>query len=763
MPVLVSGLAAILGPGPQVADVGPVYDLLLATRDGSTLPCKNKDGQVVNVAKLAFMTSIDRQEQQQEETELQHKDQLVQLASPNLNDREFNQWPQVSQGDWSGGAGQRVFTGATPITGGAESDPTRYWDGSGLIWPLTDYLVQNPFSPPPIADTVGNVTLATNITSGFVGYFGTPGPGFAWIYDDGVNNQLVYIGGFTAAGTRLRLTNPVDIPAHPGFNQGVILGAHQALWYTFGGNLDFVLQNPAGTLVATHFDSAVAGQVPWSLGLVAGTVGNKNYIVWILASNPGGGLPLQMHIRLYDLGNTGTFSASTATVIDLPPGMVITGAAFLGSDLMIGCTDGTGSTVFQYSIPSATFTTVARIHNSSGVRICEAAGSLFVASVTQGGFGQETISLFLLQGGNLQSIGPLAQGAYFKGSAQPVTSDEYAFLAAQDLNNNVRVYAYDVVRGRLFRVASIPAGASWGQDWDFAPGLVAIPMLSRPAGAAGTAGAGNLVAFTAQWGLLVPTQTSSGGPSAAIGQELYWGIQQQGAMVPVQQGCDILSSLIDFTASEVKLFRDVVLTLAQPGLSSNAASSVIVNVWLDRDPQDIVSHSIAPDFTTGVVASGVGGGTTGQTRIRLPINQVAIKLVYEIVTAPASFQGGAFVSAPRLQSIVIRAAVGWTRTLTLAMADRLQSNGKGQTDAWQLQQPPGQPAVDAMVARDFLRQLWRLEGGECIAVFPGFDPPANWLLQDFQFNSPKPFGARFRADQPAGLSSICRLKLREDV
>src|SRR5262245_23959709 len=126
---------------PLPSEVGPVFDLLLQTRDGTTLPCRNKDGKPVNVSQVAYVTSIDRNAQgQHEETELQHKDQLIQFGSSNLIDREFDQWPQVSQGDWSGGMLQRVLTGASPVTSfGPQSDPTRYWDGLGILWPIFDY------------------------------------------------------------------------------------------------------------------------------------------------------------------------------------------------------------------------------------------------------------------------------------------------------------------------------------------------------------------------------------------------------------------------------------------------------------------------------------------------------------------------------------------------------------------------------------------------------------------------------------------------
>src|SRR6266699_5272931 len=145
----------------QPSEVGQIYDLLIQTRDGSTLACRNKDGQPVNISQLAYMTTVDRQQSQHEETELQHKDQLVQLASSNLIDREFDQWPQISQGDWSGGMLQRVLTGGTPVTSfGPQSDPSRYWDGSGLLWPVVDYLPQTAFLADPVQDQGGSAMQA---------------------------------------------------------------------------------------------------------------------------------------------------------------------------------------------------------------------------------------------------------------------------------------------------------------------------------------------------------------------------------------------------------------------------------------------------------------------------------------------------------------------------------------------------------------------------------------------------------------------------
>jgi hypothetical protein len=239
-------------------------------------------------------------------------------------------------------------------------------------------------------------------------------------------------------------------------------------------------------------------------------------------------------------------------------------------------------------------------------------------------------------------------------------------------------------------------------------------------------------------------------------QTMLVGVANSGFGNPfLQQGTQITSSLIDFTSAQNKLYRQIVASFT--ALPNDPGITVQLDAWFDQDPTNL---SVTPDFTTGVIAAGVNGGVLGQTQLKLRCNRIARKLIYRITTTGPTASKGAV----KLISVVIRAATGWTRTMFLDLADNVMVNSKAPgLTAWSAQTIPGQPAMDAMVARDFLRQLWRLEGGECIAVFPGYDAPANWLLQDIHFDSPKPFGVSFRADQRSTLSYLCQVKLREDV
>src|SRR5882672_10441385 len=137
-------------------EVGDLYDIGFETRDGSTVNVKNRNGNTVPMSKVAFVTSTKNE--QEEATELQRKSQVVQLG-PTLMDREWEQWPGNTQGNWSSGLGQRIQFGG-------QADPAAYWDGLGIIWPITDWLPQQPFKPPAYTD-------ASQPNPGVPGYMGT--------------------------------------------------------------------------------------------------------------------------------------------------------------------------------------------------------------------------------------------------------------------------------------------------------------------------------------------------------------------------------------------------------------------------------------------------------------------------------------------------------------------------------------------------------------------------------------------------------------
>src|SRR5256885_2139332 len=111
---------------PAANDIGPVYDVGISTRDGSTLSCLDRNGKPQLVSQIAYMLSIDKQGTFEESTELQEKDKLVQLGTGSSMDREWDQWVQNTQGDWSGGLGQRVYN--------KDGITNQYFDGQGLLW-----------------------------------------------------------------------------------------------------------------------------------------------------------------------------------------------------------------------------------------------------------------------------------------------------------------------------------------------------------------------------------------------------------------------------------------------------------------------------------------------------------------------------------------------------------------------------------------------------------------------------------------------------
>jgi len=89
-------------------EVGELYDVGFETRDGSTLAVLDRNGATQQLSQVAFVTSTKNE--QEEATELQRKSQVVQLG-PTLMDREWEQWPGNTQGNWSSGLGQRIQFG----------------------------------------------------------------------------------------------------------------------------------------------------------------------------------------------------------------------------------------------------------------------------------------------------------------------------------------------------------------------------------------------------------------------------------------------------------------------------------------------------------------------------------------------------------------------------------------------------------------------------------------------------------------------------
>lgn len=745
---------------PTQAEVGTVYDLLLATRDGTTLPCRNKDGQIVNLSQVAFMCSIDLKNQQHEETELQHKDQLVQLASSNLIDREFDQWPQVTQGDWSGGGLQRVLTGSTPLTSfGPQSDPTRYWDGDAILWPIFDYLPQRAAVFPPVQDA-GGATMKGVFNAGTpAGSINSIGQCFAYLYENNANTHSFLV--IQHELTRNFIQDPAGIasgsgtPAAPQPPNDFFIGAG-VIWYSVfnAGNVEIRFVTVGGPTV-TLFDTITGANFFGANVMSVGYVGSKVYLAFPYFNNASP----TFRIRLYDitLGVATAFTelnlSDNTTVLGASQGLSMTQTDFQGSALIYSFTNGLDGFLASFDITTSTTTILARFPAEPIIRFAVATGSIFC--VTGDG------NMYLAQGGNVQHIGPLPLQAGTasvspnnQSISHPLAFGPYAIFAINTLtpgvaNGSILIYAYDVLRGRLFRMVNL--GANYFSS-SLLLGGSRIGLLRRPLRAVAA------VNYQPQWGVVVPTLSLSGNAlDVTNAQEAYVAVTPVAVpSSPLQNGLQIISSIIDFTSAQPKLFRQLVANFT--ALGAVAGLVVTLDAWLDQDPAGL---NAVPDFTTSIN----GGTSAGATTLKLQVNKIGTKVVYRItITGGDVLSGGVLVSAPKLVSVIVRAATGWTRTMFLTLADNAMTNDKAAgSTAWSRQQPPGQPSLDGAAAYNFGRQLWRLKGGEVTATFPNGDAPADWLLQDIHWDSPKPFGPSFRADERQSLAYICQIKLREDL
>jgi hypothetical protein len=744
-----------MGANPQPQEVGPIYDLLLQTRDGQPLTVLNADRMPVQLAGVAYMTTIDRQQQQHEETELQHKDQVVQLASPNLIDRELDQWPQISQGDWSGGGLQRVLTGSTPLTSfQAASDPTRYWDGLGLLFPLTDYVPQQPLVPSPVVEYVNTPTDSVSFA---VGLADEPfGEGFRFVIQDVTQSKfflVTYSNGVRSVS---------DISAMPPPNDMVTGGG--TTWLVAQGSL---WHFDAGTL--TSFDTFPAGFNFTRTGNLAVTVvGNRTYVA--VAGTDTNNTDT---VRLYDVTNftANTFTNTAVTPLQIDNHGTIRQVLFSGSNLIMVAKYGPEFYILQYAIVGATWTTLAKLPGYFAVRVVDVGGTLFITCSSEDGGGNLAISLFMMQGNTLQDIGPLTPPTgLYPGELMslPAAAPPYAIFGfyAQDQvssfgGNSFRVlYAYDVEKGKLFHFATLPTVEPNPIGSDPSGSLVRLAVYR---GAQRQfQGQLSIVDLAVVLPLSInPIPIGGQFTNLPMAQELLFGVTQTGLFGPKARGpLQIISSLIDFTSDQGKLFRQGVVKLLTP-MAVHPSCAVQLDVWLDQDPDTITTQ---PDFsafldgtgklvTNGVVTQVAPGGK----RLVLPIDVLATKLVYRLTTyGGVIVQNGSILSAPKPKSVAIRVATGWVQTLLLDIAPQVQSNGKNVADVWTYQ------GIDSTAAYNFIRMLWRKRGGECLATFPNGDS-GDWLLQDAHFDTPKPMGTPFRADQRSTLKYVILVKLREDI
>jgi hypothetical protein len=759
----------------QPSDIGSVYDFGLSTRDGAPLLCNDRNGKPVQTASIAYMTSIDKAKMMKEATELQEKSQLMAFASSNLIDREFDQWPQITQGDWSGGLGQRVS--------GSNNNQTQYWDGQGLIWPTNDYVPQVPLAGPVLGLPANFQSFPYNGMAG--GYVNGAGMGYAYVAQLTTGAWVVF---FQAGDVTYGPVTLVDGTSSTGI-----------MHISIGGGFVWVLVNlyPGTTraslaqlgMVAGVFQQigvnntalGPAGYGAQAQGIVeAAYVGNKLYVAVVISSLQATDLSTWVNrLWVLDYSAPGVPVIVTTTFPSATTGQNVAGSTssfkfvdlcWQGTNLNISVSDGMNATILTAAPATfSTITTLAVLPGLGNAFICPVGATLFIVGATYGAnVSVNRMELFTLNGGTLTAIAPINVPAPILDSiTSPVVFGSYATWAVSytvGTVHSVAVYAYDVIRNRLFRALTINPASFTGSDI-FGHGEVAIfGTTTRTMGGGATA--------QAQFGIALFTGLISNNTETA--REYYWGVLPV-SPVPgftglLQMGTELTSGLIDFTAASNKLFRQAIVSFNSGLVANTPLPSVTFQAWFDQDPGNL---TVVPDITktiSGASATPSGAGaqvgaaivTVLPTQLAVPLNRVARKMVYRVTSSGGGLlAGGIWQQSVKIVSVATQVATGWVWDIPINLSPNVKTNTANHF-VYQNQGQAGVYDTDHVVAYNFLKQLWRQRGGQCTLTLPnGESYPA--LIQSLGFESPKPFAASFRADQQTTYQLTAMIKIREDV
>lgn len=466
------------------------------------------------------------------------------------------------------------------------------------------------------------------------------------------------------------------------------------------------------------------------------------------------------------LGIGAPLSLPSATVANLTnvgtSPFKFTDLVWSGTSLFVAVSDGFNASILSLVSPFTAITETAVLPGLANAFSCAVGSILFIVGVS---YSSDTkvnrMDLFSLNGGTLTEFGPVSTPVALVDSiTSPVTFGGYAiwtvsYVVPGETTKTITVYAFDVVRGRLFRALTLTDLGWTGLD-AFGHNEVAVygtttrSLIGFPG-----------VTFQAQFGIALFTGLISNDGETA--REFYWGVQPLTPAPPfqglLQTGVDITSGLVDFTASTNKLFRQLVTDFVDGQILNQITPGVLLSAWFDQDPARL---SITPDFT---ITTTIPTAPPLAKYLKLPTNQIARKLVYRVVTSGGfyNFILGVWQNAGKLVDVVVQASTGWVVDAVLDLSPNAKPNASNVQDyAYQHQSVTGGPSIDHVVAYNFLRQLWRLKGGEIILTLPNQDS-YNALIQQMEFASPKPFAASFRSDIQGTYQALCTLKIREDI
>jgi hypothetical protein len=701
-------------------DVGKIFDVGLATRDGEPLTVKNKDGADVEVSAVAYMQTSDRQAEQSEQTNLQRLQRLVQLSSPNLMDRQFDDWPQVTQGDWAGGMQQRVF-----------SDATKYWDGVGLLWPVTDWQPQTPYAHIPRLVSRHGVQAPMLAGGSLFISTGTVQTGYAVVYDSTVSPYHILLTFFY---DDLFLT--FDLGAAGATNIRDVTMAFGSIWVigSFGASEKFMEIKYSGGILVAGLTQTVG--FPNAARIEGALVGNREYIA--TEGNSG------RNIEVYDVTDHSAVLGPYVITAPLDGQERMRDFAFVGNALLMAWSDGmVNALVSMTNFSSPSFSNIGQIA-AGALDICAVGDQVFILN-------HDNADMYLLSGGELTHIGqpivgPLANPlSQIVSISKPIPFSTYALFAVVTQTGNqpptsvvsqLQLYAYDVTRGSLF--------LAWTKDYEQGGGLT---EKSVAAYITTVKSSGLPSQLSSEVGIAVLTAALT---TNTLAQELYWGNTLPAATTPPQAlhgGFRVVSSIIDLTSALPKFFRQVTVEVTGDDATEG---SVTVGAWVDKNPEQL---QIPPDYQIGAI-----GFTPPTQTYVLQVNSMGRKLEYYVQIADSGTREGVWESQPKLASVSVEVSVGWVWNLVMDIGPTVETNAFAQQDYCFQRQ-----GLDHVAAYNFLRQLWRERGGRCTAYLPNGDS-YNAKIQSLKLPSPKLFAGGSRSDQQASYQLLhAECEIREDA
>lgn len=614
------------------------------------------------------------------------------------------------------------------------------------------------------------------------GYVEGLGHGYALCYLDDAGTPHWHASFFSGDSSY-----DVDLGADTGSKQGP-LHMHIAggyLWILFSEypNANQLSVRMLGCLYGTNsfaqlrndaITPTTAGSSGFSGLIAASEVGGKMYVAFLQAdANQPPGAPSANRNALYVLdysAGTGVApSGIAAPAFQFPflRGFKLVDLCWQGNQLIVSAGDGLNAYIYELASPFSAITSRSVIPGIANALICTVGSTVFINGWTPGpaGVGINRMDLYTLDSGTLTEI-PFSPVVPFVDSVtSPQAFGGYAMWAvgyptpgAADPNQKtITVYAYDVVRSRLFRALTF-TDPTWTSSDVFGHDEIALYGVTVRTQAAGAT-------FQSQLGMAMFSGVISSGAVPESAREFYWGVRP---ITPtpsftglLQMGVNIVSGLFDFTAATNKLFRAVLAHFID-GLQAGASSpSVTLNVWFDQDPNRLSS---IPDFTLGTGTAP--NPLPEQLDLTLFANQVARKLVYQVITENGAGYNGSdgWQNAPKITDVIVQAATGWVYDVVFDISPGVVTNsGAPQDYAYPKQSDPASnDEIDGVVAYNFLKKLWREKGGECTIYLPnGESFPA--LIQLLEFESPKPAATVSRSDKQTEYQVLAAAKIREDI